>query len=645
MNYYAKIILLGIGLVFFTSAALYVSLDHELENTLREELLSNVTHQSTLTISNIESFVHSRLNDIKMAAQNPIFADNKTSQETLTKRLQELENINDIYHSFSLYDSNRLRIADSKGASVGKTDSYRSYWTLISREIKAVVDISKSESIGKNVMHFAAAISGDSPNFQKRVLVGHILIDELYGVLKSISLKDDGGRKLNTTLVGKNGIVLYSDNNQVKALQDKYDNFETIIEVSGKSDERVVLHETEKMLYFIARSKNYLNSSGEGWTLVVNIPKRNAFLPLHKIQSKLVIVVLTILGIAVIFTLIFANILVKPIVTLSKAAEQMSKGNLKVDIPVHFKDEVGKLANQLRNTSRVLLKRINQQRKLNKQLEIQKNKIHVQKQQLEHANEHISDSIVYARRIQRSILPDKKIISRIVSDSFVLYEPKDVVSGDFYWFERVRQGRHEYLIIACADCTGHGVPGAIMSIMGSNQITNIVYYQNYIDPNKILARLDKVIKFELKRDEGQNQDGMEIGLCVINLDDLKMEFSGAGIPLYIVKKGTKELITYKSAKHMVGGMEGDEKEAAGKLKKEEIQLEEGDKIYLSSDGFQDQFGGEKDKKFMSKQFKTLLEQVSDRPMHEQATKIKKTFLDWKGNTEQTDDVLVIGIEI
>lgn len=646
MNYYAKIILLGVGLVFFTSASLYVSLNRELEKTLREELLSNVTNLSTHAITNIESFVESRLNDIKIISQNPVFRNNESFPEELNAQLKNLDELNDLYYSFSYFNLDRLRIADSKDLSVGEEHSFNSYWTLISPENPTVVDVSRSESVDKNVMHFATLVYEENATESKGVLVGRILVDELFNVLKSISLNSNNDeRKLNTTLVDKDGIILYSQDDQKKALQDKYENFDSIKKSSSDGQESVILSETDDMLYFISRSNTNVNFAGEDWFLIVNISKDDAFLPLYKIQNKLIIVVITILVVAIIFALIFANILVRPIVKLSKAAEEMGKGDLSVKIPVHSKDEVGKLAQQLQSASEVLIKRIQEQKDLNDQLESQKDEIHDQKLQLEHVNVQISDSIMYAQRIQRSILPELKVMSRIVKDSFVIYEPKDVVSGDFYWFERVRQGRNEYLIIACADCTGHGVPGAIMSIMGSNQLTNIVYYQNYIDPNKILTRLDKVIKFELKRDENENRDGLEIGLCVINLDDLSMEFAGAGIPLYLVKKGTKELITYKSPKYMIGGIEGDEKEVAGKLNKEDIQLEEGDKLYLASDGFQDQFGGEKDKKFMSKNFKSLIEQVSDLPMSEQAVKLKGTFEAWKKGKEQTDDVVVLGVEI
>lgn len=643
MNIYAKLTILCVALVVFTSSVLYIFVNRELERTFKDELLSNVTQQSEQTISNIERFVFSRLNDLKMAANSPYFRQENIDPEDLTTRLQELENLNDLYYSFSYFNNDRLRIADSKRLSVGRTHSYSSYWTKITPENSTVVDVTRSESVDRNVMHFASVVKDKETERPIGVLVGRILINELYKFMGNISLGEDDDRKLHVNLLDKDGIILYSEDQSKSALEDKFEDFELI--QNTNSEERVTLRETEGELYFVAKEQGYLNNVSNNWMLVVSISKQAAYQPLEDIQQKLLWVILTVLGVAIILALIFANIFVKPIVRLSKIAEEIGQGNLEVEIPIHSNDEVGRLAAQLSNASQVLIKRIEEQKKLNDKLENQKNEMTSQKQLLEQANRQVSDSIVYAQRIQRSILPELRVMSKLVKDAFVFYEPKDVVSGDFYWFERVRQGRNEYLIIACADCTGHGVPGAIMSIMGSNQLTNIVYYQNYIDPNKILARLDKVIKFELKRDENQNRDGLEIGICVINLDDLHMEFSGAGIPLYVIKKGTSELITYKSPKFMIGGIEGDEKEVANQLNKEEIQLEEGDKIYLSSDGFQDQFGGERDKKFMSKNFKKLLEESSNLPMTEQSAKLEQVFRDWKKETPQTDDVVVIGVEV
>ena len=349
---------------------------------------------------------------------------------------------------------------------------------------------------------------------------------------------------------------------------------------------------------------------------------------------------------SVIFALIAANLFVKPIVRLSKAAEELSKGNLDAELPIASNDEIGKLAQQLSKTSKSLVVQLEEQRQSNTKLQEQKSQIEIQKNQLEYVSSQIRDSISYAERIQRATLPPLTTLTSVFPDSFVMYKPKDIIGGDFYWFERVRKGNNEFMIIACGDCTGHGVPGAIMSIMGSNQLTNIIYYQNYIDPKKIISRLDKVIKFELQHDSNEaNRDGMEIGVCIIDLDTLRLEYAGAGIPLRIVKHGSNKLEILKSPRQMVGGMEGSEQEVHAQLTKEVVQLDPQDRVFLSSDGFQDQFGGPDDKKFLSRNFNRLLEETSSLPIHEQRDALEHSFADWSKNTSQTDDVCVLGFEI
>ena len=339
-------------------------------------------------------------------------------------------------------------------------------------------------------------------------------------------------------------------------------------------------------------------------------------------------------------------LIVGPIVTLSQKASQLGEGNVNVDVPQSDTDEVGIIGKQLKFISDRLHKEIKEENQLSDQLVKQKDELEEQKNKLEKVNNEMTSSLNYAQRIQNSQLPTPGELRRNVNDSFIFFQPKDVVSGDFYWFEKVRRGRNEYLIIACADCTGHGVPGAIMSMMGGNQLTNIIYYQNYIEPVKILTRLDKAIKFELYRDEQSSlkQDGMEIMVCVIDLDTLEMEFAGAGLPLLIWDQ--KELQLVKSPKLMVGGIEGDdEKEVEDQFEVNRIQLKEGDRLYMSSDGFQDQFGGQDDKRFMAKRLRDLLQSTADMKMREQGKKVEDVFLKWKGDQDQTDDVLVMGLEL
>lgn len=641
MKISAKLTILCLFLVLFTAGVLSFFADLKVAKTLKEEIVASITQQSKGISSDIGRFMFSRLNDVRMAAKNPYFKSTGSNSEEVTKRLQELENLNDLYYSFSYFDKNRIRIADSKRLSIGKKHAEDLYWTKLNAEQDAAVDVSKSESVGRVVMHFAATV--DDLN-EGGVLVGRILVNELFKVVGEFSLSADSSRKLDIHLVDEAGVILYSNTDPSKILYEKYDRFDLIKDINKSG---VTFLETQNNLYFVTKENNYLSFSGNNWTLVLSIPKDRAYAPLSQIRTQLLYTVIPVLIVSVIFALIAANIFVRPIVQLSKAAEEIGKGKLDTKITVKSKDELGVLAEQLSKMGSGFHNQIVGQKQLNKRLHIQKKKMEAQKNQLEFVSSQIQDSISYAERIQRATLPPISTLQAVFPESFVMYQPKDLIGGDFYWFEKVRKGNNEYMIIACADCTGHGVPGAIMSIMGSNQLTNIIYYQNYIDPKRIISRLDKVIKFELQREsfEETNRDGMEIGVCVIDLDTLKMEFAGVGIPLRLIKAGTNELTIYKSARMMVGGMEGDEQQVTANLEKEIIQLDPKDKIYLSSDGYQDQFGGENDKKFMTKNFNKLIEANSSKPMSEQKEIFEKTIKDWSKNTSQTDDIVVLGFEI
>jgi len=641
MNIYAKLTILCLFLVLFTAGVLSLLADNEIKDTLQEEIIATTSQQAVGISLDIGRFMYSRLNDIQMASKNPYFRDTGSDKEDLTRRLQELEGLNDLYYSFSLFDTSRVRIADSKRFSIGKQHSNTSYWRQLGPGSENAMNVSKSESIGRAMMLFASKIRNDD-NVYNGVLVGRIPVNELFNVVGEYSLGSDSSRTLDIQLVDDEGTILYSNTDPSAVLSATYKDYALVANLNKPG---VNYLETEETLYFVTNETGYLTFSGNNWKLILSIPKAEALQPLSDIRGQILYAVLPVVLISIVFALIAANFFVKPIVRLSKAAEELRKGNLNAELPIS-NDEIGKLAEQLSATSKSLARQLREQRASNKKLHEQKSQIEIQKNQLEFVSSQIRDSISYAERIQRSTLPPLTTLQNVFPQSFVMYQPKDIIGGDFYWFERVRKGNRELFIIACGDCTGHGVPGAIMSIMGSNQLTNIVYYQNYMDPKKIISRLDKVIKFELQNDNDEsNRDGMEIGICVIDMDTLKLEYAGAGIPLRIVKYDSNKLEIHKSPRQMVGGMEGDEQEVHSQLTKTTVQLDPKDRIFLSSDGFQDQFGGPDDKKFLSRNFNKLLEETSSHPISDQRDLIEQKFYEWSKNTSQTDDVCVLGIEV
>ncbi len=250
-------------------------------------------------------------------------------------------------------------------------------------------------------------------------------------------------------------------------------------------------------------------------------------------------------------------------------------------------------------------------------------------------NKDITDSINYARKIQQSILPTEDILKRNYPDSFVLYKPKDIISGDFYWYVDVG----DYLLFACADCTGHGVPGALMSMIGSNFMTDIVNEKEIHSPDLVLSELDKRVRKALRQDIEDSKDGMDVAFCALHKDKLVLNYAGANRPLVLIRNG--ELTEYAPSKHPIGGQHSSEK----KFTNNKIQLETGDRIYLATDGYADQFGGAKGKKLMKKNFYELLKQISSKSMEEQAKLLLKTIEEWRGELEQVDDMLVMGIRV
>ncbi|MEW6468919.1 MAG: SpoIIE family protein phosphatase [Bacteroidota bacterium] len=251
-------------------------------------------------------------------------------------------------------------------------------------------------------------------------------------------------------------------------------------------------------------------------------------------------------------------------------------------------------------------------------------------------NKDITDSINYARKIQQSILPSEEILLRNYPDSFVLYRPKDIISGDFYWYADIGA----YLLFACADCTGHGVPGALMSMIGSNFITHIVNEKEITTPDGALMELDKRVRKALRQDEEpESKDGMDIAFCALQKEKRVLHYAGANRPLVLVRNG--ELREYAPSKFPIGGQFNADK----KFEDNKLLLEKGDCIYLFTDGIADQFGGPKGKKFMKKRFYELLQRICSLPMSGQKSSILVAFEDWKGQLEQVDDVLVMGIRI
>jgi CheY-like chemotaxis protein len=338
------------------------------------------------------------------------------------------------------------------------------------------------------------------------------------------------------------------------------------------------------------------------------------------------------------------DFIVKPIdlddleVTLSKALSEIevlkqgleAKRNLEVALIEKAKAQEEALFN-LREKEKLILQ---QNEMLETQVRERTEEINLQKELIELKNREILDSIHYAKRLQDAILPNRKILNQIFPENFVIYYPKDIVAGDFYWFN---DGDHP--MIVCADCTGHGVSGALMSMLGISLLNRIINGDGVSQPGKILDQLHVSVIDALNQTQNDSQEGMDIAICSVDQKSGILHFAGANRPLWIIRN--HELLIVSPDKMPIGGMQITERIS---FTQHEIKLQPHDRIFLFSDGYADQFGGEYGKKLMIKNMKELLLSSSKLSIQEQCEHLKSQFGYWKGDREQVDDVLFIGME-
>ncbi len=375
-----------------------------------------------------------------------------------------------------------------------------------------------------------------------------------------------------------------SDDMPDKTFRDEYRLFPEVLLEKYKVGATIPVYETENG-YWISAFHPFKNSEGDVVGVVEVDEKFNDFITRVNRQ------ILWSAGISVLFISILAYFLIRSTRKILKNEEEMTKNLL------------------------------------------------LSKNIIETKNKDITDSINYAKKIQDAILPEEEYISNALPNSFIFFKPRDVVSGDFYWFSE----QHELNIIVVADCTGHGVPGALMSMIGTSLLSEIVNHRGITNPGEILDNLDTGIQKAFKKylsDEIENKDGMDISICTIDKSNTKLLYAGAFRPLIKIKNGAME--EYRGNRFPIGGGSSYKKTT---FTTHEITIKKGDNFYMFSDGFPDQFGGIKEKKYMNKQFKKLLMTINPQPSSSKLKLLEKAFTDWKGEIEQLDDILVLGFEI
>lgn len=260
----------------------------------------------------------------------------------------------------------------------------------------------------------------------------------------------------------------------------------------------------------------------------------------------------------------------------------------------------------------------------------------MQREELAYKNKNVTDSIIYARKIQDSLIPTVAFFEKHFRESFVLFKPRDIVSGDFYFIRE----KGERVYVVAADCTGHGVPGALMSMIGLQTLDRIIHEAIATQPGEILNILSREIETTFNRDHDDSyavKDGMDISICVIDKSDRHLEFAGAFLPVYLLRDGN--LTEVKGDKYVIGRSSADEI-----FTTHHIDLQDDDTLYLFTDGYVDQFGGSENKKFMNRRFRYLLLTIHKYSMADQRTILADNITTWMGSNEQVDDIMVLGFK-
>ncbi|MEX0981200.1 MAG: SpoIIE family protein phosphatase [Bacteroidales bacterium] len=387
--------------------------------------------------------------------------------------------------------------------------------------------------------------------------------------------------------------------------------------------------------------------------IITDISEEKAILQKELLRFMLVFFVTVLIVVIMLYRK--TKVITDPIKRLVANVNRITAGHLNERAEVVGNNEIASLSEQFNNMIEELESYYNELEQKVKErtaevvaqkeeIEAQRDTLQEQSNLLSKTNEslqiaytEIEDSIHYASRIQNAILPPDDFLKKVIPNAFFFYKPRDIVSGDFFWVA----SKNEKVVISAVDCTGHGVPGAFMSIVGNNQLNYALNVKNETQPSEILRILDDGVTATLRQTKNESvQDGMDLAMITIDKKSRKLQFAGAFNPLVLVRKG--ELLKFKADRVPIGGHII---EAKKNFTNHEIDYEKGDVVYIFSDGYPDQFGGPKGGKYMSGRFVKFLQSIADQPIDKQYDLLENEINEWMGEEPQVDDILVIGVRL
>jgi phosphoserine phosphatase RsbU/P len=599
--------------------------------------VKNILKFQDYSLQHIESGLDRRMKEISQAIIDYIKTHPNVQEVDLDKIRTELEmdfSLEDIYIIDSLGVVLNTTFKEDTGLNVYNFgENYKNLLEKIRKTGDLHLERFSVEAATNKLKKYSYQATHDRKYLVELGFYSHNannVIEQFKTEINSLANENESIRQVDF-FIGDENPVSYNENAKIQESHLKtYRNA-----LQGQRNTQQIEYEDGKKLYYeyiyITRSKSDLYKTA----IIRLISDRSAD---DKVLRDELITFLIVFGFTILLLLGIilrrSKTITLPIINLVDKANRIKSGDLSERVDVMGNNEITTLSESFN----LMLEKLEEsytgleQKVLDRTVEIRKQNEHIQEQ-----NRKITDSILYAKRIQTAILPSDKELNELLHENFVLFKPMTIVSGDFYWITK----KENKVLVSAADCTGHGVPGAFMSMIGNTLLNKIVNENNITQPHNILHQLREEIIESLNqaKDDNLSKDGMDMTICAIDFKKLKVEFSGANNPLIIARNG--EIIEYKGNKQPVGMQ-------AGKLEpftNHEIDIQKNDVLYLFSDGFQDQFGGIDGKKFMKKRFKELLSEIYAKSMEDQHNILDNTISTWIKDTRQIDDILVMGIRI
>ena len=622
MNLYFKFAFLGTALVVTTATGLFYFSNQSIRQSLKRQIIKEFEAQASFKINNIDRFIQQRRSDIQLAALNPILRSRtRFETEELNALLKDMTRINYLYTSYSFFDTNRVRIADSRGLDIGKQHSLSNYWKQVDFRRpngNFYLDFSVSESIGKAVVHCGSVVY-DYRGKPIGFLVSRILVDRLYDVFIE-NLKGMESHRSQITLLDENGRFLYSSKDPVGNFKKPFSQFDYAQILNGNKSAST---ELGNELYVIKRDNGYLNYKGKGWVLIFSVPLESALLPLTEAQNDLIIALILTIFCAVLASFWATRIIVRPIKQLTETAREIASGNLDASFLIRTQDELETLGLQLQKMARNMRFRLDEKTRLSDELLI-KNRL-------------ITDSIRFAKEIQSKFLPESSAFNKLFSSHFVLFLPKDIVSGDFYYLHQ----RGKKIFFAIGDCTGHGVPGALMMMKSIFVLSQVIETEGVDSPEQIIGRMQsKLLPPKQDVEDGDFFSGFDVGICVFDTESAHIRFAGLGIDLMVWNNETLQVLPGQRRSH---SQVFDPSIPSASL--HQMNYHRGNRFLLATDGLKDQIGGESRKKMLRRNMERKAKSLQNLTMEEQRTQWQSFLDDWMAFENQLDDITLVGIEI